>query len=124
MGTLMERAVVSGGTLVGQKVVNPAGENLGSVKELMLDLTSGHIAYVVVSYGGFLGLGDKLFAVPFSRFALDSEEERWVLDIPEETLKSAPGFDKDRWPDMSLSSFGSSIHTHYGVEPYWNSPRI
>ena len=124
MGTLIDRKVVSGGTLAGQNVVNPKGESLGNVKELMLDITTGHIAYVVISFGGFLGMGDKLFAVPFSRFALDAENEQWVLDVKEETLEDAPGFDKNNWPDMGVSSFGSTIHTHYGVEPYWNSPRL
>jgi len=113
------RRVLSAGTLAGDRVRNSAGEDLGKVEEIMIDLASGRVAYVVLSFGGFLGIGDKLFAVPWSALRIDEGEHQFVLDVDRHTLENAPGFDKDNWPDMADPSFGSSIHKHYGRTPYW-----
>ena len=86
-------------TIVGAKVINSAGEELGNLKELMVDLTDGRIAYAVLSFGGFLGIGDKLFAIPWEAMTLDAAAGTFVLNIEKEKLENAPGFDKDYWPD-------------------------
>ncbi len=65
--------VLSASTIIGDKVLNPAGEQLGIIKELMIDLDEGNVAYAVLSFGGFLGMGDKLFAIPWEALALDTE---------------------------------------------------
>jgi len=88
-------AVLSASTLMGDSVVNREGDDLGGLEELMIDLIGGRIAYAVLSFGGFLGLGEKLFAIPWDALALDQEEERLILDVDEEMLEDAPGFDKD-----------------------------
>ncbi|HEX4277220.1 MAG TPA: PRC-barrel domain-containing protein [Bryobacteraceae bacterium] len=113
------RRVLAASTLTGDRVRNPAGEELGKIDEIMVDLGSGRIAYVVLSFGGFLGIGDKLFAVPWSAFRVDQGEHEFILDIDSETLRNAPGFDKGDWPDMSDPSFGMEVHKHYGKTPYW-----
>jgi sporulation protein YlmC with PRC-barrel domain len=113
------RRVLSAGTLAGDRVRNAAGEDLGKVEEIMIDLASGRVAYVVLSFGGFLGIGDKLFAVPWQAFRIDEGEHQFVLDVDRKTLENAPGFNKDNWPDMADPSFGSAIHEHYGRTPYW-----
>jgi len=113
------RRVLSAGTLAGDRVRNAAGEDLGKVEEIMIDLASGRVAYVVLSFGGFLGIGDKLFAVPWQALRIDEGEHQFVLDVDRKTLESAPGFDKDNWPDMADPSFGAAIHEHYGRTPYW-----
>ncbi len=114
------RRVLSANTLTGDRVRNPQGEDLGKVEEIMIDLDSGRVAYVVVSFGGFLGIGDKLFAVPWEAFAIDTGEHEFVLDVDKQTLESAPGFDKNNWPDMADTSWAANIHTHYGQKPYWD----
>jgi sporulation protein YlmC with PRC-barrel domain len=111
--------VLSASTIIGDDVYNPQGEKLGDIKELMLDLDGGHVAYAVLSFGGFLGMGDKLFAVPFESLRLDPEKERFLLDVPKERLEQAPGFDKDNWPSTGDRTWGEGIHRFYGVEPYW-----
>ena len=85
----------------GTNVKNTKGENLGGIKDLVIDPESGHVVYAVVSFGGILGLGDKLFAIPWSVLHWTRDKEYYVLDLDKETLKNAPGFDKKHWPDSS-----------------------
>jgi sporulation protein YlmC with PRC-barrel domain len=113
--------VLSATTIIGNKVVNPEGEQLGSIKELMIDLDDGQIAYVVLSFGGFLGRGDKLFAIPLEALMFDNENHTVILDLDKEVLKNAPGFDKDHWPDNAQYEAGwlLDIYEYYGYSPYW-----
>jgi sporulation protein YlmC with PRC-barrel domain len=105
-------------TLVGNDVYNHKSEDLGEIKEIMLDMRSGRIGYAVLSFGGFLGMGEKLFAVPWSALTLDTEHKRFVLNVAKENLKDAPGFDKDDWPDMADRTWEQGIHDYYGTKPY------
>ncbi len=96
-------------------------EDLGKVEDIMLDLQSGKVAYVVVSFGGFLGIGSKLFAMPWEAFQLDADNKVFRLDLDKQVLENAPGFDKDNWPDFADREWGSKIYSYYGYEPYWKS---
>jgi sporulation protein YlmC with PRC-barrel domain len=111
--------ILSASTVSGDAVRNLSGEDLGKIEDIMLDVAAGRIAYAVLSFGGFLGMGDKLFAIPWDGLTLDAENKGFVLDIPKARLENAPGFDKDNWPDMADRSWGSGIHAHYGRQPYW-----
>ena len=105
-------------TLEGNDVYNLDDEELGDIKEIMLDVPSGRVAYAVVSYGGFLGMGQKLFAVPWNALKLDTQNKRFVLDMDKDRLKSAPGFDSDHWPNMADPTWAKGIHSYYGTQPY------
>jgi len=107
--------VLSASTLSGDDVYNKKGEKLGSIKELMLDIESGRVCYAVLSFGGFLSLGEKLFAVPWSALKVDTENKRFVMDAAEERLKNAPGFDSDNWPNMADTTWEKSVHAYYGT---------
>lgn len=87
--------------IIGTKVTNPKGESLGSINELVVDPDSGQVVYVVVSFGGMFGLGNKLFALPWSALHWERDKKNYVLNIDNEVLKKAPGFDKKHWPDSS-----------------------
>ncbi len=113
------RRVMSAGSLTSDKVVNEAGESLGKVDEIMIDIPSGRVAYAVLSFGGVLNLGAKLFAVPWAELRLDEDRKCFILNVDKRTLESAPGFDKDNWPDMADPIWGASIFKHYGATPYW-----
>jgi sporulation protein YlmC with PRC-barrel domain len=113
------RKVVSATTTIGDPVVNAAGEDLGKIEEVMLDIHDDRIAYAVLSFGGFLGIGDKLFAVPWGALELDTENKRFVLNEPRERLENAPGFEKNNWPDMADPSFGGEVYDYYQIERYW-----
>jgi len=106
--------VMAADTLTGEKVVNAAGEPLGEITHIMLDIVNGTIAYAVLSVGGFLGLGDKLFAVPWASLALDVDDKRFVLNIDKERLRDAPGFPKDHWPTMADPAWAAVVHEYYG----------
>ena len=112
--------VLSASTLKGDKVVNHQGEDLGKIEELMIDLDRGRIAYAVLSFGGFLGMGDKLFAIPWQAFGVDTDGKRLVLKADKEHLKKAPGFDKSNWPNMADPAWGSTLYGYYGYKPYWD----
>jgi len=114
------RRVLSASTLKGDKVVNLQGEDLGKIEDLMIDLERGRVAYAVLSFGGFLGMGDKLFAIPWEALAVDTSDKRFVLNVDKELLKRAPGFDKDRWPDMTDPAWGTELYGYYGYKPYWD----
>ncbi|OMG56539.1 photosystem reaction center subunit H [Azonexus hydrophilus] len=105
--------VLSASSLASDDVYNPKGEKLGSIKELMLDIDNGKICYAVLSFGGFLSLGEKLFAVPWSALTVDTENKRLVMDTSEERLQNAPGFDTDNWPNMADATWEQSVHAYY-----------
>jgi sporulation protein YlmC with PRC-barrel domain len=111
--------VLSGSSLKGDKVVNYKGEDLGKIEEIMIDLDRGRVAYAVLSFGGFLGLGDKLFAIPWQAITVDTVKKQLILNADKELLEKAPGFDKDNWPDMADLSLGSTLYGYYGYKPYW-----
>jgi sporulation protein YlmC with PRC-barrel domain len=123
VGTMADRNnpdFLSASTLKGDKVVNAAGEDLGKIEELMIDLHDGRLAFAVLSFGGFLGMGDKLFAIPWQAFRLKLHDHAFVLDIPKETLEKAEGFDKDNWP-VTSREWLSTMYGYYGYQPYWQT---
>ena len=119
MATNAPRRVLSASTLTGDPVKNPDGQKLGDVKEIMIDLESGRVAYAVLDFGGFLGIGNKLFAIPWSAMKLHQTDKSFVLNVTKEQLEKAPGFDKDHWPDFSDRAWGTSVHEYYKIKPYW-----
>jgi len=107
--------VLSASTLNGNDVYNPSGDKLGSIKEIMLDIETGKVCYAVLSFGGFISLGEKLFAVPWSALTIDTVNKRFVMDTDEERLKNAPGFDANNWPNMADPTWEKSVHTSFGT---------
>jgi sporulation protein YlmC with PRC-barrel domain len=117
-----ETRVLSASTMIGDQVHNSQGEHLGKIEELMIDMPTGQVGYAVLSFGGFLGVGDKLFAVPWQALELRPDRHEFVLDVPKDRLKNAPGFDKNNWPSTADRTWGSQIHEFYGRKPYWERP--
>ncbi len=111
--------VLSSGSLIGNPVRNLSGEDLGKIDEIMLDPEFNRIGYAVVSFGTFLGMGGKLFAVPWEALTLDTENKCFILNVEKERLENAPGFDKDNWPAFADRSWGEQIYSHYQTQPYW-----
>ena len=110
---------LSATTLIGDTVKNVQGEKIGNLKDVMLDFEAGRIAYGVLDFGGFLNVGNKLFAVPAEAFTIDRENHNLVLNVDKETLKDAEGFDANDWPDTANREWGSRVHNYYGYTPYW-----
>lgn len=105
--------VVRVDTIRGLDVFNLQGEELGAVEGVTVDADKGEIAYVVLSHGGFLGIGEKLIAVPWNSFRMTEERDALVLDVQEKTLADAPGFDEDNWPDMSDPNWRGSVKAFF-----------
>lgn len=110
-------ALMGANTLLGNAVHNKDDEDLGDIKELMIDMGTGKVAYAVLSFGGLLGMGNKLFAVPWAALTLDTVNKRFTLNVPKTALADAPGFDKKHWPVMSDKTWASGVHKFYGT-PY------
>jgi sporulation protein YlmC with PRC-barrel domain len=116
--------LMSAHSLTGDEVWNRKSEELGAIKEIMLDMRTGRVAYAVMSFGGFLGMGGKLFAVPWEALTLDTKNKRFVLDLDKSKLEGAPGFDKDKWPNMADPTWAKSIHSYYGTKPNAGNPLL
>ncbi|UXY14446.1 PRC-barrel domain-containing protein [Chitiniphilus purpureus] len=106
-------------SLEGDEVVNGQGDKLGDIKGIMLDVQRGQIAYAVLSVGGFLGIGDKLFAIPWGALTLDADNKCFILEADKSQFKEAEGFDKDHWPSMADMTWASQVHAAYRTRPYW-----
>jgi len=106
-----------GSTLMGMAVKNAKDEKVGTINDLVIDTPSGHVKYAALSVGGFLGIGDKLFAVPWKSLTMkhDTTGSHFVLDIDKDRLKNAPGFDKDHWPEVGNSKFFNDVDKYYNT---------
>lgn len=112
--------IMAADTVCGNNVKNRAGETLGQIEHIMLDVPTGRIAYAVMACGGFLGIGEKLFALPWSALTLDTSDKCFILDVDKDRLKAAPGFDKDHWPEMADERWARDVHAYYTSRPYWD----
>jgi PRC-barrel domain protein len=107
--------VMAADTLTGDEVRNAADEKLGEIT-----VPTGRVAYAVMSVGGVLGIGNKLFAVPWSAMQLDPQHKCFRLNIDKARFDEAPGFDKDHWPTMADQRWAEDVHAFYGARPYWS----
>jgi Uncharacterized conserved protein len=107
--------------MTGEKIVSREGEELGTLQELMIDLSTGHVNYAVLSFSGCLGFGDKLFAIPWPALTLNAEEHTFTLHVDKDELADAPGFEKDNWPGEAEYESGwlFDLYEYYGYIPYW-----
>ncbi len=105
--------LLSASTITGDDVCNMQDEELGKIQDLMLDVSEGRIRYAVLASGGFLGMGDRLFAVPWKALKHDKANHRFMLDVDIERLKNAPGFDKHEWPNMADATWNSTVESFY-----------
>ena len=103
--------------LAGDPVMNLAGEPLGTLAHVMLDVGAGRIAYGVLTRGGVMGLGAKLFAIPWNALAHDRERQCFVLDMSLDRLRRAPGFDGEHWPAMADPAFARAMQAYYQQVP-------
>ena len=117
--TLTHPRVMPVSTLTSYRVINPAGDDLGQIEDIVVDMKSGHIVYAVLSFGGFLGFGDKFFAIPWEVLRRSATEEAFILHTDREALANAPGFDKNHWPEMADRQWSAGIYSYYGSRPSW-----
>jgi sporulation protein YlmC with PRC-barrel domain len=102
--------------LVGTKVVNADGQHLGKIEDVVVDLSTGEVCYAALSFGGILGMGNKLFALPWKLVHVDTTPERVVVSVSRDLLEKAEGFDKDDWPDLADVEVRTRLHRHYTIQ--------
>jgi sporulation protein YlmC with PRC-barrel domain len=112
--------LMTAGHLAGTKVINRQDEPLGEVEDVVIDVPRGCIAYAAMASGGFLGLGERLFAVPWTALRYDAGRQCFVMDARKEIFENAPGFDRHRWPTQPQRDWDVDVHHYYGAPPYWN----
>ena len=110
---------LSAATLKGDDIRNLEGDALGTLEEIVIDTDAGRVAYGVLAAGGFLGMGEKFFAIPWDMVTVDTDNHELVVDLDKETLEEAPGFDKDNWPDTTDMTWVVDVYRYYGRDPYW-----
>lgn len=110
---------LSASTITGDTVRNANGDDLGTIEEIVLDLDRGRVAYAVLAAGGFLGMGEKFFAIPWDRLTVDMDNKEVILNVDKDLLQNAPGFDKDNWPDAKDNAWVADVYRYYESQPYW-----
>jgi len=114
--------VMKSGDIIGLYVKNKAGENVGSINDLVVDMKNGDVRYAALSVGGFAGIGNKLFAVPMQAMTFKfgepnkADSRHFVFDVAKDHFKDAPGFDQSQWPNVADPKWGESIDKHYKFE--------
>ena len=104
--------ILTATSIIGDKVINRAGEDIGEINNIMVNMLDGTIQYLVIEFGGFLGVGEKLFAIPSSALKLNAKDQNFTLDVEKSFLESAPGFDKEHWPETNSHYF--DVNAHWG----------
>ncbi len=114
--------VIPASEIIGKTVVNRQNENVGKIDELVIDAKKNRVMYAVLSFGGFMGMGNKLFAMPWEAFEFSETGDTLILNVDKEKLNAAPGFEKgDKWPDFKDTLWGESIYNYYNYSPPWKS---
>lgn len=117
-GAIVTNSAYRSSTITGMAVRNSEGDELGKIEDLVIDLNSGDVRYAALSFGGFLGIGDKLFAVPMRSLRLISadKDRHFVLNVDKERLEKAPGFNKDSWPDFANPNWSVDVDKFYEAD--------
>lgn len=120
----MKSHAIRASELTGTNVQNLKGEKIGKIQDLMIDVDSGRILYSVLSFGGFMGIGDEYFAIPIEALVFSKKDDLIKLDVDKETLENAPGFDKDNWPTEAKDEFVNSVYDYYGYDRRKPTPKM
>lgn len=111
--------LISADKVQGTTVYNHAGEKLGTVEKVMIDKPTGKVAYALMSFGGFLGIGDNHHPLPWDMLTYDTDQDGYVVNLDKETLEGAPTVERGQRVDWADEAWGRGIHDYYGVRPYW-----
>ena len=118
-GSVATDRLIASNRVEGTAVYNRQGERLGEVYNFMVDKYSGQVAYAVMSFGGFLGIGESYHPLPWKVLDYDKRMGGYVVDLDKDKLRAAPSFSRDQTPDWSDRDWGTRVHDYYGVRPYW-----
>jgi len=115
-----EHALITSDRVEGTPVYNREGERIGHIDNLSIDKLSGQVQYALMSFGGFLGIGERFHPLPWNVLKYDTEKDGYVVPMDKETLKNAPSYTR-----ADLEAFGGGeryaeeLYAYYGMGPYW-----
>ena len=112
-------SLISAGAVQGTAVYNSAHESLGSIYDVMIDKRSGNVAYAIMSFGGFLGMGERYHPLPWSLLKYDPEKGGYVVNLDRRQLEGAPSYPPGMDPGWGNRDYETKLHDYYGVGPYW-----
>jgi sporulation protein YlmC with PRC-barrel domain len=113
--------LISGDKVSGTSVYNTAGESVGEIQDVMIDKASGKVVYAVMSFGGFLGMGEKYHPLPWELLKYDSSREGYVVDLSKTQLEGAPTYDEGVDPGWGNREYEANVHKYYKTPPYWGA---
>jgi sporulation protein YlmC with PRC-barrel domain len=111
--------LISADKVQGTAVYDTKGERMGSIEDVMIEKRSGKVAYAILSFGGFLGIGERYHPLPWNALTYDEGLGGYVVAIPVERLKEAPSYGADESVDLEDRAYGQKVHDYYGTAPYW-----
>ena len=111
--------LISADKVEGTAVYDRAGEKLGTIDKIMIDKISGKVPYAVMSFGGFLGMGESYHPLPWNVLDYDTNKGGYVVDLDPDLLKGAPTLGRDETVDWRDEAWNRRLHDYYGVTPYW-----
>jgi sporulation protein YlmC with PRC-barrel domain len=112
-------SIISAGRVQGTNVYNTAGDPLGEIDDVMIDKQSGRVAYALMSFGGFLGIGERYHPLPWNSLKYDTAQGGYVVGVTKEQLEKAPTVGRDETPNWGDRAYETRLHDYYGVPPYW-----
>jgi hypothetical protein len=112
-------SLISTEKVAGTEVYNTAGDHLGEIHEVMLDKKSGRVAYAVMSFGGFLGMGNRYHPLPWNTLKYDTRQGGYVVGMTKQQLEGAPTFAENETPAWGDREYEKRLHDYYGTPPYW-----
>jgi hypothetical protein len=119
---LNSATLISTGAIRGTPVYNTDGEALGSVDDLMVDSETGRIAYALMSFGGFLGIGERIHPLPWAVLKYDKVRRGYVVPLTKAALVDAPNYGPEDAPRFGERAYEESIHDYYKTDRYWINP--
>jgi PRC-barrel domain len=112
--------LIAGSRVSGTSVYDTSGQSLGTIEDVMIDKLSGRIAYAVMSFGGFLGIGSQHHPLPWTTLKYDTALGGYVVNLDRQMLEGAPAYSDDETADWEDRAWGQRVHDYYRAEPYWN----
>jgi hypothetical protein len=117
--TTSSKPLIESDRVEGTAVFSPSGENIGTIKRVMIEKVSGQVAYAVMSFGGFLGIGEDTHTIPWGKLKYDTSLGGYRTDITESELRGAPGYARDEGYDWADRERERELHDYWRVPPYW-----
>jgi len=114
--------LIAAAQVEGTKIYNRAGESLGSVEDVIIDKMSGKVAYAVVSFGGFLGIGERHYPLPWEKLTYDTNMGGFFVDLDRSMLENAPSYTDEGTVGWDDQAWGRHVYEYYGTRPYWDTP--